>query len=190
MKTEKSKILLIAEAAVMIALSIVLNLIVLWQMPLGGKVTLASMLPVMLFAIKADKKWGFGCAFIYSVIQMAFSFFKVLSWGLTPVVLISCFLLDYILPYTALGLAGVFPKKWGVKGAFAGIALAISTRFISHFLSGTVLFGTWEDGVWEVISYSIVYNGSYLLPELALSLIIAYLLLSVPVIQRMLFSEN
>ena len=115
---------------------------------------------------------------------------KVLSWGLTPAVLIGCILFDYILPYTVLGFAGAFcARKRKVGYALAGIAFAIALRFVMHFISGTVFFGVWEDGVWEVISYSILYNGQYLAPELALTVAVSTVMLNVPVLRKMMKLE-
>ena len=179
-----------AESSVMIALALVLDMVVLWQAPLGGKWTLCAMLPIMLIAVKNGFKWGLGTAFAYSIIQLGMSIAKVLSWGLTPAVLIGCILFDYVLPYTVLGFAGAFcARKRKVGYALAGIAFAIALRFVMHFISGTVFFGVWEDGVWEVISYSILYNGQYLAPELALTVAVSTVMLNVPVLRKMMKLE-
>ena len=181
----------LVESSVMIALAIVLNLVVLWQAPLGGKWTLCSMPPIMLIAIKNGLGWGLGTSFVYSVIQLGFSIAKVLSWGLTPGVLIGCLLFDYIIPYTVLGLAALptRKKKTAVR-ALAGIALAIALRFVSHFISGTIFFGNWDDGFWSVIVYSILYNGQYLLPELALTLAVSVPLVSIPIMRKTIGIES
>ena len=47
-----TKVRLLAEAAVMLALAIALSFVKIWDMPMGGSVTLLSMLPIMLIAIK------------------------------------------------------------------------------------------------------------------------------------------
>ena len=187
---KKTKIRNMAESSVMIALALVLDMVVLWQAPLGGKWTLCAMLPIMLISVKNGLKWGLGTAFAYSFIQLGLSIAKVLSWGLTPAVLVGCIAFDYILPYAVLGLAGAFcARKRKIGYALAGIATAIALRFVMHFISGTVFFGVWEDGVWEVISYSIFYNGQYLAPELALTLVVSGIMLNVPVIRKMMKLE-
>lgn len=179
-----------AESSVMIALALVLDMVVLWQAPLGGKWTLCAMLPIMLISVKNGLRWGIGTAFAYSAIQLGMSIAKVLSWGLTPAVLIGCILFDYIFPYTVLGFAGTFcVRKRNVGHALAGIVFAIALRFVMHFISGTVFFGTWEDGVWEVISYSILYNGQFLAPELALTMAVSTVMLNVPVLRKMMKLE-
>ena len=89
-------------------------------------------------------------------------------------------LLDYLVAFPPLGLAGLFKgKKWGI---FAGTVLGCLGRFIVHFISGitiyriyapTEILGTVFD---EPNLYSLVYNGSYMLPNTILPLAIAGLL--------------
>ena len=119
----------------LIALATVLSMIKIWQMPLGGSVTLLSMLPVTLIAIEYGVGWGLGGAFVCSLIQTALSFSKVLSWGLSPLAVVGCLLFDYAIAFTVLGFAGLFRKK-GVPGICAGVATALVLRFICHIVSG------------------------------------------------------
>ena len=93
-------------SAVMIALSAVLSLVTIFHMPLGGSVTLFSMLPVCLLSIMFGCRWGFLCAFAYSLTQLALGIGEVAGWGLTPAALTGCILFDYLLAFTALGFAG------------------------------------------------------------------------------------
>ena len=163
MKMNSKKLLALTESAVMIALSFVLNLIVIWQMPLGGKVTLVSMLPVMLVGIRHGVKWGFATTCAYAVLQTALSFAKVLGWGLTPTIFIVCILFDYFLPY------------------------ALVARFICHFITGATIWANWvEDSAGAIFSYSLVYNGQYMLPEIMFTLIVAVVLMSVPHAKKLL----
>ncbi|MBQ7288750.1 MAG: energy-coupled thiamine transporter ThiT [Clostridia bacterium] len=164
--------------AVMLALSTVLSVIPAIQLPFGGKTTFASMLPVMLVVLKYDWKWGFFTPFVYSVIQLGLSLAKVLSWGLSPIVLVGCLLLDYILAYTVLVFAGSF-KKRGKTGVIAGVSLALVSRYIMHLLSGMLLWDyITEMGFWDALWYSITYNATYMLPELIITLLILTALLS------------
>lgn len=135
-----TKVQTLVESAIMVALATVLSMIPLIpEMPLGGKVTLLSMLPICFISIRHGLKWGLGSAFVYSVIQLMLSIAKIMTWGLTPVILLGCIFLDYLVPFTLIGLAGVFRKK-GTAGMFLGIVLALSLRFLSHFISGVVLW--------------------------------------------------
>lgn len=184
MKQETTKKL--TFTAVMLALSTVLSMIPAIQLPLGGKTTLASMLPVILVVLKYDFKWGFFTSFLYSVIQLGLSLAKVLGWGLSPMVLIGCLLLDYILAYTVLIFAGCF-KKQGKGGIIAGVVLALAARYIVHVISGMVLWGyVSEKGFWGAVWYSVSYNATYMLPELIVTLVIVIALISTNAYKRIM----
>lgn len=186
MKMNFKKLLALTESAVMIALSFVLNLIVIWQMPLGGKVTLVSMLPVMLVGIRHGVKWGFATTCAYAVLQTALSFAKVLGWGLTPTIFIVCILFDYFLPYALLGITSFF-RRGGKVTVIIGIALALVARFICHFITGATIWANWvEDSAGAIFSYSLVYNGQYMLPEIVFTLIVAVVLMSLPHAKKLL----
>jgi len=181
----------LAESAVMIALSLVLDMIVLWKMPMGGKWTLCAMLPIMLISIKNGIKYGFLTSFVYAVIQLMIGMAEVIGWGLTPTVFIGCVFFDYLLPFTALALAGVpLLLKRNTFMALAGMSLAVAVRFLMHFISGTIFFGNWSNGVLNNVIYSLVYNGQYLLPDLALTLVVSFIFLRVGVIRKTLGFYN
>ena len=55
---EKIDVRKLTMSAVMIALSVALSLVKLFQMPLGGSVTLLSMLPVCMLSIMYGTRWG------------------------------------------------------------------------------------------------------------------------------------
>ncbi len=171
-------------SAIMIALATVLSLVKIIQMPLGGSVTLLSMLPICLLAIIYGIKWGVGCAFIYSLLQMALDIGAVVSWGLTPAALAGTIILDYILPFTLLGLSGLFSKK-GIIGKLFGIVLTLFLRFACHFTSGIIIFDIWCE--WKNVPlYSLCYNGGFMLPEFIFTIIGAYFLLSSKAIIKIL----
>ncbi len=173
----KNKTKILAECAILVALSTVLSLIKVWEMPWGGSITLFSMLPVCYISIRHGLKWGFGSAFVYSVLQLflGITMSGLLGWGLTGGILIACMLLDYILAFTALGISGIFAKK-GFGGVMAGTTIAIFERFIFHLLSGVYVFASCGK-LWEGFEttntwlYSFIYNGAYMLPELIITLI-------------------
>ena len=112
------------------------------------------------------------------------------GWGLTPVMLIACILLDYVLAYTSLGIAGIFRNK-GAAGWLGGTILAVFIRFLFHFLSGVVIWHSYGE-LWNGFStdntvlYSLLYNGSYMLPEMIFTGIGAYVLFKVPQTRKLL----
>ena len=180
----------LAVSAMMLALAFVLSFIKIWQMPFGGSVTLLSMLPICFVSIKYGLGWGFGTAFCYSVLQIIQG--EVFGWGLTPVMLIGSILLDYVLAFTILGIAGIFRKK-GPAGMIAGTAIVCVLRFIIHFISGIVLWANFEQFVafgstWvnRPVLYSLCYNGAFMLPETLITLAGVAILAFVPVIKKLI----
>lgn len=53
-----------------------------------------------------------------------------------------------------------------------GVTLSIGGRFLVHFLSGTWFFWMYAPEGVSPIVYSDMYNGSYMVVELAISLVI------------------
>lgn len=171
--------------AVLIGLATALSLIKIWQMPLGGSITLLSMLPIALISIEYGVKWGMTGAFVYSLIQMFLDLAAVLSWGLSPAAIVGTILLDYILAYTSIGLAGVFRKK-GIPGICGGVFLALFLRFVFHLISGTIIFDIWMPEGWaNPFIYSVCYNGLYMLPEMVLTMAGAVILFKTPSFTRL-----
>ena len=193
MKNTKLKTLV--EGAIMIALATVLSLIKIYKLPWGGSITLLSMLPIAVFSLRHGVYKGLGVSFVFALIQLfqGIVFDGLFAWGLTPLMLIGCIMLDYILPFTSLGIAGIFREK-GLAGQLIGITIAILSRLLCHFLSGVVIFASmgmlWE-GFYTENSwiYSIIYNASYMLPELIFTLIGATALLKVPQTKKIILAE-
>ena len=156
----------IAFAALSIALSYVLSCFRLFRMPQGGSVTPGSMLPIMLFAAA----YGVGPGVVVGVVYGALQYLQG-GWFLN----VWQFLLDYLLAFGALGLAGLakkLPKTWGL---YAAIIIAAVTRALSATLAGYMF---WDTAFWP----SLVYNGSYLIPDTLICIVLA-LLVAKPVMK-------
>ncbi len=173
MNNKKWSVNMLAEGGVMIALSVLLSYIIVYQAPQGGSVTAGSMIPIMFFAMR----WGVGPGVFVGAI------YGVLHFILKPYFYHPLqFLLDYPIAYGFLGLAGIaaikkikdMDGKDYFKVVFA-VLLAIFGRMISHILSGVIFFAEYagDQNPWV---YSIIYNGQYLLPEFIISSIILVLL--------------
>jgi thiamine transporter len=182
MKIETKKLTL---SAVMIALSAVLSLVKVYELLLGGSITLLSMLPVAVIAICYGTKWGLFCSTLYAFVQIALDAGKLMGYGMTAGTWAGCLMFDYIIAFGALGLAGLFRKK-GTIGMCAGITLALVIRFISHFISGSIVFSVFCPEGWNVFFYSFCYNGSYMLPELIITIIGAVLLFRIPQVRKLI----
>ena len=198
MKQTSQRVHILCEAAILVALSVVLSiasklLLEPFLAPLflfGGSITLFSMLPICILSIKHGIGWGLGGAFCFSWFQILQG--GVFAWGLTPVMLIGSLLLDYLLAFTILGFAGIFRTK-GIKGMIAGVALVCVGRFLVHFLAGIILWANLAEFVafgqaWinRPVLYSICYNGIYMLPETVMTVAATAIFLRVRQFRRLL----
>ncbi len=175
--------------AVMVALGTALSFIKFFDLPYGGSVTLCSMLPVMLFGFLCGPKWGLGAGFTFSVLQLLFGL-NALK-GVSGWTVVGSILLDYLLAFTVLGLAGMFRNK--IKNAPAaftlGCLVAGLLRYLCSFLSGWILWSEYADvnffpallggmsGNTLAFFYSLTYNGGYMLPEIVITCIVAFLVM-------------
>jgi len=158
---------MVVEAGIMLALAQVLSYVKVYTAPQGGSVTAGSMIPIIFFAIRWGLRPGILVGVVYGILQF------ILGGAIFSVNPLSIFL-DYIFAFGALGLGGIFRKN--LVGIFAGTTIAISVRFIFHFLSGFLVFASYAPEGTNPVIYSIIYNGSYLLPELIITLILIGLL--------------
>ncbi len=152
----------LAEVAIFTALATALSTIVIYVMPQGGSITLASMVPIIWLALRRGPKVGLVTAILYGAIQ-----FAIMPFAIDPVQV----LLDYILAFGVLGLAGFFPKY-----PVAGAAVGVSLRFVMSFISGVVYWAPIYAPNIDPYVYSAVYNGSYMLPELGITVFAVFLL--------------
>lgn len=168
------KVLILVECAIMIALASILSVLKIVDMPVGGSVTLASMLPIVIIAYRHSIGYGMGSALAASLIQLLLGFenFSYVS-GWQSVIALAIF--DYILAYAAFGLGGVFKKaiKNQALAMVAGISLGNVIRYVCHVISGATIWAGLPLPDAASLSYSISYNGVYMLPELIISALIA-----------------
>ncbi|MCL1792400.1 MAG: energy-coupled thiamine transporter ThiT [Oscillospiraceae bacterium] len=190
MQNQKNLRILI-ECAVMVALSAALSeYAIIYRAPLGGSVTLFSMVPIIIIGLRHGCAWGFGTAFVYSMTQFMFDVSKLSGWGVAGAKnMMICALLDYIVAFTVIGTAGFFKsaldktRNRGKKIAFASAAalLVCVLRYISHVVAGAIIWhaitkaGNWNEYVHTVgaLVYSLVYNMQFMLPETAITLVAA-----------------
>ena len=173
---------ILVEGALMIALATILSMIEILKMPFGGSVTLFSMLPLVLMSFRHGTRWGLLTAFVHSVLQLVLGFNNV---GYCPTFIsqVGCILLDYLLAFTALGLAWFFSKpfKNRMAGIIAGTAIVCALRFLCSWLSGMLIWGSYQSYYdWAanlpLWLYSLIYNGNFLLPETVITVIGAALM--------------
>ena len=179
---KNSKTLILVEGAMIIALATVLSYIKLFEMPFGGSITL-EMLPLVIFGIRRGPKWGCFTGFVHGLLQMILGFSNVL-YCQTLIAQIGCILLDYLLAFTVLGLAAVFAKPFANNkkvGYIVGSVIVGALRFVCSFLSGWLLWGSYAPEGMSPAYYSLVYNASYMVPDIIiLAVVVSVLVFSVP----------
>lgn len=192
---KQSRMLPYVEGALVIAMAVILGMIRIFNLPWGGSVTLLSMLPISLYSIKYGVRKGLEISFIFALFQFIQGISDGLfAWGLTPVMLISCIFLDYLLAYTIIGLAGIFRNK-GAVGWISGTVIALIIRFFCHFISGALIFNSFGK-LWDGFStnntylYSLVYNGAYMLPEIIFTSVGAYVIFRVPAMKKLIIGTK
>ena len=162
---------MLCEGAILLALALVLNALKLIQFPNGGSVDLA-MLPIFFFAIRWGAGPGLLVGFAFGLLQMFID--GAIAWGWQSL------LLDYLVAFTPLGLAGLFRYRKG--GIFAGTLLGCILRFIVHYISGVTIYAIvaptelFAMTFTEPWMYSLAYNGSYMLVDTVICLAVFALL--------------
>ncbi|MBR4360848.1 MAG: energy-coupled thiamine transporter ThiT [Clostridia bacterium] len=172
----------VAYAALSIALSFVLSCFRLYRMPTGGSVTPGSMLPLMVFSAAFGVGPGMAAGLVYGLLQYLQGGWWLNTWQ---------FILDYLLAFAALGLAGIAHNK-SDKWLYIGIPVAALGRATCAILAGLMwaadtlargkvlkIGSTVYD---SSLLYSMLYNGAYLIPDTIICLLLA-LLIAKPVMK-------
>jgi thiamine transporter len=159
-KFMRTKTRVLVEGALAVAMTVAFSHLKLWRMPQGGSVTLEN-IPLLLFALRHGVKWGVGAGLVAGLVQLLLGGYVV-----HPIQA----LLDYPLAFGVLGIAALIRKP-----LWAGLTLGSCGRLICHVLSGVVFFGSYAPEGTNVWLYSIVYNSSYMVPNLALSILVTYM---------------
>ena len=180
----KTKTHILTESAMMIALATVLSMIKIWEAPYGGSVTILSMAPIILLSMRRGVKVGLVAGFVHSLIQLLLGLNNV-AYVPTVTGIVVCVLTDYILPFTLLGLGGIFRNVKFTKNdktnlfiaAALGALLVTLLRYASHIVSGAMIWYAldlewyaddpthlvFQYGAW---AFSAIYNGGYMIPEI------------------------
>ena len=176
----KKNTLALCEAGIMIALSTVLAMLKLIDMPYGGSVTFAQMLPILIYAYRHGAKYGMGAALTASVIQLLlglenFSYLPLVTWY--SIVVLA--LLDYVVAYSAFGVVGFLKKKFDYRTAMmVGAVGASLVRYLCHVVSGFTAWTAFELPDGAVLAYSFGYNATYMIPETIVLLAATYYICS------------
>ena len=206
----KPKTKRLTTTGILIAISAVLFAFPVIPLPYDGEVTIAAMVPVIILGYKYGIKWGIFSGIALSLIQIVIGAassgaFAVPGTGAKMALqIILVVLLDFFAAFTVLGLSGMFKNKISnntvslALGAFVVCLL----RFIAHFVSGVIVWGSYADagfapkllsgfsGYGLMVAYSFVYNASYMLPETIITVIVCLALISVKPLKKYIVDEN
>ena len=152
-------------SAMAMALGTVTSMIKLLDLPMGGSITLCSMMFICLIGYLFGLRTGLMAAIAYGFLQLV----------LDPYIIsIPQMLTDYIFAFGALGLSGLFSGK--KNGMVWGYLVGVLGRYFFSFLSGMIFFGSYASSYnMTAPVYSLLYNGSYLGTEAAITIAILLL---------------
>ncbi len=182
----KNNLKKLTVSALFIALSTVLSEVVpSISLPMGGSITVFSMVPMCLLGIMFGLKWGIFVNLIYGVIQLMFGLgnLSYATWWGAAVAIV---LLDYVIAYGVLGFSGIFKNK--IKNEFLacilGVLLAVFLRYVCHIITG---FTVWREiaDFWGAVWFSITHNGLYMIPEMIITPLGVALLYKANVLKRL-----
>lgn len=173
----------LVESSLMIAFATVLSMLKLAEMPYGGSVTVASMVPIAFVAYRHGILSGLGTGAVYATIQQILglnSLSYVTGWQSVLTVIF----LDYILAFTVVGFAGVFNGRLGTKRIDSptmrqrvelgtGMAFVCVLRYILHTVAGATVWAGLSIPTEAALVYSIGYNATYMIPETVVSVLVA-----------------
>jgi len=163
-RSKKLTVKQLAFCAVSIALGTALSYIKVFSFPTGGSITLLSMLIICLPGYWFGVGAGIMTGVAYGVLQMLID-----PYILFPMQLV----MDYLLAFGALGLAGLFVKR--KHGMIPGYITGVLGRYVFAVLSGWIFFGMYAWEGWNPLLYSVVYNGIYIFAEGLVTIVILLL---------------
>ncbi len=159
----------IVFAGLAMALAIVTSKIKLLDLPMGGSITLMSMLFICLIGYWYGIKVGLMTSIAYAFLQIIIDPY---------IISLPQMLLDYIFAFGALGLSGLFSKS--KHGLIKGYAVGVIGRYLCSTLSGVIFFGMYAPETMSPLGYSLAYNGVTIGAEGIITLVI----ISVPAVSH------
>lgn len=138
------------------------------KMPQGGVIAIST-IPIIIVSIRINAFYGVLCGILIGIGQGVFI-------PPTFIAFIQYFL-DYIFAFGIMGLVGLFSRKGKAGLLSLGVIITMLLKYLAHVISGIVYFGEYATG--HVVIYSLIYNGSYMLPSLIIVLISLWAILRI-----------
>ncbi len=178
----------IAFAGVTLGLSFVLSYVKFSPVTSGGSVTLASMVPLLIYAYVYGVADGLLVGLIFGLLNFISG-----PWILTPMT----FVLDYLLAYGSIGLMGFAGKMFKNKDSVTlqtllGVLTVYLARFCFHLFSGFIYFA--ENSIWvdfpewalaNGFIYSFIYQCLYLPLDCLISAVCLVILAKTKVLEKL-----
>lgn len=163
----------LTESGLMIALGTILSVLKIMELPYGGSITLASMLPLIIIAYRYGFVWGMLTGFVFGVIQMILGMNNV-SYATSFIAAVAIILLDYVLAFMSTSLGGLFRQMKKPAVGFGAAALLVCfIRYTFHVISGCTVWAGLSIPTVDAFFYSLIYNGTYMLPETIITFVAA-----------------
>ncbi|MBD5162286.1 MAG: ECF transporter S component [Oscillibacter sp.] len=176
----------ICEAAVLVALALVLDQLRLYRLPSGGSITIAIM-PLVFFAIRYGAGWGFLAGFVFGGLNYIVGLSSAIDW--------TTIICDYFLAFGLLGLGAGLCKRRKFS-AYWGTLLGGVLMFLSSYLVGVFVWGKWmpEEFLGMTMTtpwfYSFLYNIIWAGPDVVLTLIIFAVFYQIKPMRRLLERQD
>lgn len=164
----------IVESSVLIAFATVLSMLKLVDLPYGGSVTAASMLPIAIIAYRHGVGMGLASGLVYATIQQLLGL-NTLSYATSWKAVVAIIILDYIVAFTVVGFAGIAkgklssvipqaPKRQSAELGI-GVVFVCILRYVCHTVTGATVWAGLSIPNEAALIYSLGYNATYMIPE-------------------------
>ena len=179
MRNEKVRML--CEGALCVAMSVVLSYVKLDVGPSGGSIN-ATMIPLILFAIRWGAGWGIGAGLVFGTLKYFIGEGFVISWV--------SIIFDYSVAYAFVGFAGVLKRKADL--AWLAALIGCVCRFVVHYISGVTVYAQWmpEEFLGLTMTtpwfYSALYNLFYMIPSSVIAIVGVFALSQASAVRRWL----
>jgi len=198
---QKEKIQVIAEIGILSAIAVILDFLfgLIPVFPWGGSIS-PAMLPIFVIAYRHGVKAGLLSGFAFAILQIivmlavgqVFPEVNLLAaaagadtFGPTWLKVVMVILLDYLIPFTLLGFAGLFKNALSnVKAFVLGMVVASFFRYIMHGLSGVLVWGSYtawfneefHTNVSPFVYSFLIYNLTYMVGSLVFCIFVGLVL--------------
>lgn len=168
----------LTESGLMLALTTILSILAIAKLPYGGEITFASMLPMAIIAYRYGFLWGMLTGATYGIIQLLLGL-NNLSYATSAIAVIAIIVLDYLLAFMSVSAAAWFRNISDQRKALMFAALTVcAVRYFFHVVAGCTVWAGLSIPTADALIYSLIYNGTYMLPETIITCVGAVFLAS------------